>query len=155
MQFLLTCEFIKGKAPVPSTLSSLPSRWGKLYPPRPLVRHLLERNSIWMSSGGVQFPPSALPLAPPAAFSSIAACSQLSCFGFILPSSPALCQALPQVEPPPPAKDTSRQNLYTGISLLDLELRIQSHSPGICLYMQIPTPKLLNLITSSVRSQRF
>lgn len=101
MQFMLTCEFVKGKAPVPSTLSSLPSRWGKLYPPRPpLVRHLLERNSIWMSSGGVQFPPSALPLAPPAAF-SIAACSQLSCFGFILPSSLALCHTLPQVETPP------------------------------------------------------
>lgn len=101
MQFLLTCESVKGKAPAPSTLSSLPSRWGKLYPPRPLVRHLLERNGIWMSSGGVQFPPSAMPLAPPAAFSSIAACSQLSCFGFILPSSLALCHTLPQVETPP------------------------------------------------------
>lgn len=101
MQFTLTCESVKGKAPVPSTLSSLPSRWGKLYPPRPLVRHLLERNSIWTSSGGVQFPPSPLPPVSPAAFSSIAAFSQLSYFGFILPSSLVLCHTLPQVEIPP------------------------------------------------------
>ena len=128
MQFTLTCESVKGKAPVPSTLSSLPSRWGILYPSRPLVRHLLERNSIWTSSGGVQFPPSPLPPVSPAAFSSIATFSQLSYFGFILPSSLVLCHTLPQVEIPP---KKGRARFSVGLLLPipscepeDLQLRI-------------------------------
>lgn len=134
MRFTLYSESVKGRG-FGSQYLLTAFALGELYPPRPLVQRVLCSNTT--ASGRVLAFSSHPRLCPSPSSSIIFYCILWSAclFRVILSSSP------PTLSHSPPnwtkKRDTCRQNPYTGIGLLGLgHHRIQSHSPGICLFMQ-------------------